>query len=190
MKRKLAIAAGILLVLGFLGAAIVTAIPAQSPDERVSGPSLTIYNQNFAVIRQPLSLDLKPGVNEVRFTDVTSFLEPDSIMVRDPLGRRQLQVLEQSFRNDPVSQERLLSLYEGRQLISVSRTTKSLPEKSFAVDTSARCTTTAAFTRTSTTRTTSSKAAAATRRLSKSMGMCSSACPASRSSLRSAATPC
>jgi hypothetical protein len=116
MKRKLAITATVLLTMCFLGAAIVTAIPAQPADEGASGPVLTIYNQNFAVIRQPLHLELTPGVNEVHFTETTSFLEPDSVMLRDPLGRRLLQVLEQSFRNDPVSQERLLSLYEGKTI--------------------------------------------------------------------------
>ena len=96
-----------------LGAAILTAFPAQQVDESAGGPAITIYNQNFAVVRQPLGLDLHPGVNEVRFTDVTSFLEPDSVMLRDPFSRRQLQIYEQNFRNDPVSQELLLSMYEG-----------------------------------------------------------------------------
>jgi hypothetical protein len=116
MKRKLAITATVLLTMCFLGAAIVSAIAAEPADEGASGPALTIYNQNFAVVRQPLSLELRPGVNDIRFTETTSFLEPDSVMLRDPLGRRQLQVLEQSFRNDPVSQERLLSLYEGKTI--------------------------------------------------------------------------
>ena len=116
MKRKLAISATVLLTMCFLGAAIVTAIPAQQADEGGSGPALTIYNQNFAVVRQPLALDLKPGINNIRFTETTSFLEPDSVMLRDPLGRRQLQVLEQNFRNDPVSQELLLSMYEGKTI--------------------------------------------------------------------------
>ena len=116
MKRKLAITVTVLLTMCFLGAAMVTAIPAQPADEGASGPALTIYNQNFAVIRQPLHLELHPGVNEIHFTETTSFLEPDSVMLRDPLGRRQLQVLEQNFRNDPVSQELLLSMYEGKTI--------------------------------------------------------------------------
>ena len=116
MKRKLATTATVVLTLCFLGAAIVTAYSALPADGGATGPSLTIYNQNFAVIRQPLHLELTPGVIEIHFTETTSFLEPDSVMLRDPLGRRQLQVLEQSFRNDPVSQERLLSLYEGKTI--------------------------------------------------------------------------
>jgi hypothetical protein len=116
MKHKFAITATVVLTMCFLGAAIVTAIPAQQPDEGASGPALTIYNQNFAVVRQPLRLELQPGVNDIRFTETTSFLEPDSVMLRDPLGHRQLQVLEQNFRNDPVSQELLLSMYEGKTI--------------------------------------------------------------------------
>jgi hypothetical protein len=79
-------------------------------------PSLTIYNQNFAVVRQDLPLDLKAGVNSVRVTDITMHLEPDSVILRDPTGKQQIQVLEQNYRADPVSQELLLSLFEGKTI--------------------------------------------------------------------------
>ena len=79
-------------------------------------PALTIYNQNFAVIRETLPLDLKAGSNTVRFSNVTAQLEPSSVVLRDPAGRRSLQVLEQNYRNDPVSQDRLLDLYEGKTI--------------------------------------------------------------------------
>src|ERR1041385_6982702 len=79
-------------------------------------PSLTIYNQNFAVVRDTVSLDLKAGVNEVRFAGATAHVEPDSVILRDPAGKRALQILEQNYRNDPVSQELLLSLNEGKTI--------------------------------------------------------------------------
>ncbi len=47
---------------------------------------------------------------------MTTSLEADSVMLRDPSGTRALQVLEQNYRNDPVSQELLLSLFEGRTI--------------------------------------------------------------------------
>ena len=78
-------------------------------------PALTIYNQDFAVVRQGITLDLKSGINRVRFIDATAHIEPDSVMLRDPSGRP-LQVLEQNYRNDPVSQELLLSLFEGKTI--------------------------------------------------------------------------
>lgn len=79
-------------------------------------PALTIYNQNFAVVRDTVSLDLKRGVNEVRYADATAHVEPDSVILRDPTGKRALQILEQNYRNDPVSQELLLSLFEGKTI--------------------------------------------------------------------------
>src|ERR1700681_1402584 len=79
-------------------------------------PALTIYNQNFAVIRETLPLDLKAGNTPVRFSGATAHVEPDSVILRDPAGRRAVQVLEQNYRNDPVSQERLLNLYEGKTI--------------------------------------------------------------------------
>jgi hypothetical protein len=79
-------------------------------------PALTIYNQNFAVVRDTLNLDLKAGVNDVRFTETTAHLETDSVILRDPAGKMSLQILEQNYRNDPVSQELLLSLNEGKTI--------------------------------------------------------------------------
>ena len=70
--------------------------------------ALTIYNADFAVVRQGLPLDLRPGVNHITFADATAHIEPDSIILRDLGGTRQLQILEQNYRNDPVSQAMLL----------------------------------------------------------------------------------
>jgi len=85
---------------------------------QVSGgeTSLTIYNQNFAVVRDTAPLDLKKGVNKVRFTETTAHLEPDSVMLRDPAGKRMLQILEQNYRADPVSEGLLLNLCEGKTI--------------------------------------------------------------------------
>ena len=77
--------------------------------------ALTIYNQNFFVAREHVPLDLKSGANEAQYTGVAAHLEPDSVILRDPNGRA-LQVLEQNYRNDPVSPEMLLSFYEGKTI--------------------------------------------------------------------------
>jgi hypothetical protein len=79
-----------------------------------SQPSLTIYNQKFAVVRQELPLELKSGVNSVRVSDISMHLEPDSVILRDSAGKQPIQVLEQNYRADPVSEQLLLSLFEGK----------------------------------------------------------------------------
>jgi hypothetical protein len=84
--------------------------------QQASQPSLTIYNQDFAVVRQELPLDLKSGVNQINVNDITMHMEPDSVILRDPAGKHSVSVLEQNYRADPVSQFSLLSLYEGRAI--------------------------------------------------------------------------
>ena len=95
-------------LLPLLTFALAQALPAET--------ALTIYNQDFAVVRDTLPLDLKAGVNDVRFTEATAHLEPDSVILRDPSGKAPLQILEQNYRADPVSQALLLSLFEGKTI--------------------------------------------------------------------------
>jgi hypothetical protein len=82
----------------------------------VAQPALTIYNQNFAVVRDTVPLDLKSGENQVRFAGATAFVEPASVILRDPSGKTPLLILEQNYRGDPVSQEMLLQLNEGKTI--------------------------------------------------------------------------
>ncbi len=90
--------------LGLLATAVLTA----------AEPALTIYNQGFAVVRDTLPLELKAGVNSANFSGATAKLEPDSVILRDIAGKTPLQILEQSYRNDPVSESMLLSFFEGK----------------------------------------------------------------------------
>jgi hypothetical protein len=88
----------------------------QEPQTQDAGePALTIYNQNFFVARERLPMDLRAGVNQIEYAGIAAHLEPDSVILRDPAGRA-LQILEQNYRNDPISQELLLSRYEGRTI--------------------------------------------------------------------------
>jgi hypothetical protein len=96
------------LLSAALGALAATAAAAQ--------PALTIYNQNFAVVRERVPLDLKAGINPVTFTGATRMLEPDSVVLRDPSGKVAVRVLEQSYRADTLAQGFLLQLNEGKEL--------------------------------------------------------------------------
>ena len=79
-------------------------------------PALTIYNGGYAVVRETLPIDLKSGINQVSFAGVTAQVEADSVILRDVAGKAEFQILEQSYRNDPVTQAMLLSLFEGKTL--------------------------------------------------------------------------
>jgi len=107
-----------------LAAALLIVVPssfspacaATDEDQKGNAPALTIYNQQFAVVRQQLPLDLRSGVNHVQVTDITAHLEPDSVILRSLDNARRIQILEQNYRNDPVTQQLLLSLYEGKTI--------------------------------------------------------------------------
>ncbi|MEO7154848.1 MAG: hypothetical protein ABI054_09365 [Planctomycetota bacterium] len=86
---------------------------AAAPSDR---PALTIYNQDFAVVREVIPLTLKQGVNSLSYAGMTAHLEPDSVILRDPSNQHRLQILEQNYRNDPITQQRLLDLYEGQTI--------------------------------------------------------------------------
>jgi len=81
-----------------------------------SGPSLTVYNQDFAVVRQSVPLQLKAGINDVSFDNVTSYLEPSSVILRDPAGKVHLNILEQNYRTETLSQYKLLRANEGKEI--------------------------------------------------------------------------
>ena len=106
---------GLCLVL-ILATVNSSLLGSSSGEQSDAAPSLTIYNQGFAVVRQKLPLDLKSGVNHVQITDISAHLEPDSVILRPLEAGQRLQILEQNYRSDPVTQQLLLSLYEGKTI--------------------------------------------------------------------------
>ncbi len=79
-------------------------------------PAITIYNQNFAVVRVDLPLDLKKGVQQVSYDGATAHIETDSVVLRDPSGKVPFQILEQNYEANVMSQALLLSLNEGKTI--------------------------------------------------------------------------
>ncbi|HEY9248843.1 MAG TPA: DUF4139 domain-containing protein [Rariglobus sp.] len=101
--------------------ALFGAFVALLPLSLTAGPALTIYNQNFAVVRETIPFDLKAGVNLVNFSGVTTQVEPDSVVLRDASGKVELRILEQSYRADAASQGLLLAMNEGKELDFIVR---------------------------------------------------------------------
>ncbi len=99
----------------FVAAALAVPFAAaqQNPNQPVA---LTIYNQDFAVARTSIDLDLHSGLNEITTTGVTSRLEPDSVVLRDPTGKRIVHVVEQNYDAGVVNQDWLLDKYEGKTI--------------------------------------------------------------------------
>lgn len=92
---------------------LAASLPAE--DAR-SAPSLTLYNQHFGVVREQVPLRLAAGINDVSFSEITAHVEPQSVILRDPQGGVGVRILEQNYRNDPVSQDLLLQYFEGQEI--------------------------------------------------------------------------
>jgi len=104
-------------LLSSLALVTLAASSLTAQQSAVTAPTaLTIYNQDFAVARTTVPLDLKSGVNEVLTTSVTSQLEPDSVVLRDPTGRNSITIIEQNYDAGVVNQQWLLEKYEGKTL--------------------------------------------------------------------------
>jgi hypothetical protein len=96
---------------------LVVALASTSALAQQSEPTaLTIYNQDFAVARTQIDLDLHAGHNEITTTQVTSQLEPDSVVLRDASGKSSFHILEQNYDAGVVDQQWLLQKYEGKTI--------------------------------------------------------------------------
>jgi hypothetical protein len=58
---------------------------------------LTVYNQNFAAVKEMRTLELANGENEVRLTDITAHLEPESVVLRALRQPDSIRILEQNY---------------------------------------------------------------------------------------------
>ena len=101
--------------LSFLPLALLAAVGGiQAETERA--PAITIYNDNFGVVRDTVPLDLPAGISEASYSGVAAHLEAESVVLRDPSGKIALSVVEQSYRSDPVDQMRLLQMFQGETI--------------------------------------------------------------------------
>jgi hypothetical protein len=82
--------------------------------------SLTIYNQNFGVVREQIELWLEPGEQVVdlhNFNKISRTMVPSSIILRSIDGSSlPFRLLEQSYRAELIDEQQALSLFEGQVL--------------------------------------------------------------------------
>jgi hypothetical protein len=102
------------LALATLGAGTLAAQePRRSTAEQREQVTITVYNQDFGLVREVRAIELGRGAGELEFRDVAGEIEPFTVNVR-ALDARPLRVLEQNYRYDLLSPEQLLRKYVGR----------------------------------------------------------------------------
>jgi hypothetical protein len=75
------------------------------------GTALTIYNDNFAVVRESRQMSFEKGLNTAKFTDVASAIDPTSVNFRCLSAPGAVSVLEQNYEYDLVNTDSLLKRY-------------------------------------------------------------------------------
>lgn len=91
--------------------------------------SVTVYNQNFAVVKETVNLKLEKGRNHIDYNDVTAHLEPDSVFLRDAKNSNTFRILEQNYRGEPLSEAMMISMYEGKELEFITPDNKIIRAK-------------------------------------------------------------
>src|ERR1043166_6715597 len=101
-------------------AVLASATVATAADKPQEGVALTIYNQNFGVVRERRKVDVKEKEGTIRFTDVATQIDGTSVSFKsltDPAAT----VLEQNYEYDLVSADKLLQKYIDKQIAVLTK---------------------------------------------------------------------
>lgn len=88
----------------------LSVLAAVVPVREKDGVALTIYNQNFGVVRQTRAMEIPAAESTVRFMDVAAQIDGTSVHFQS-LTDPATTVLEQNFEYDLVSADKLLQRY-------------------------------------------------------------------------------
>ena len=89
--------------------------PMQSTADDRREITITVYNQNFGLVREVRDLRLGSGRVGLEFGDVASQIQAETVHIRT-LGGDALSILEQNYRYDLLNPQKLLEKYVGRMV--------------------------------------------------------------------------
>ncbi|MFA6186580.1 MAG: DUF4139 domain-containing protein [Phycisphaerae bacterium] len=104
MTNKLCSVSLIFLICGIL-------LAAEDKNQDANSVAVTVYNANFAVVKDCRPIVFSEGQNVIKFTDVASAIEPASVNFKSITSPGQISVLEQNYEYDLVSTSSLLNRY-------------------------------------------------------------------------------
>jgi len=109
MKRQIILLTIVCVAACSTGFAAPVKLPGQ-------GVALTIYNADFAVVRDSRRIAFEQGVNTVKFTDVASAIDPTSVNFQCLSAPGAVSILEQNYEYDLVNTSSLLKRYIDRNV--------------------------------------------------------------------------
>lgn len=77
---------------------------------------LVVYNNNLGLVIETRKLDLPKGSGTLRFSEVPSSINPETVHVQSVNAPNDFQVIEQNYEHDLVNSNSLLQKYVGKQI--------------------------------------------------------------------------
>ncbi|RLE12338.1 DUF4139 domain-containing protein, partial [Candidatus Aerophobetes bacterium] len=106
---------GLVAVLG-TSATVIAKTVVNSTAEQQAMVELTVYNNNFALVKDTRKVELPAGVGELNFMDVASYIMPVTVHARSLNYPKDFTVLEQTYQYDLMSPDKLLEKYVGKKI--------------------------------------------------------------------------
>jgi len=78
--------------------------------------AITVYNQNLALVKDQRVLEFQKGINEIKFTDVASQIDPTSVHFKSLDSPERVVILEQNYQYDLVSSDKILEKYIDKKI--------------------------------------------------------------------------
>ncbi len=91
--------------------------PGESTAVDRESVGITIYNQNFGLVREIRRVKLPVGKVELAYRDVSAHIQPETVHIRSLTDPGALAVVEQNYRYDLLSPQKLLEKYVGKKVI-------------------------------------------------------------------------
>lgn len=91
------------------------------PAELTEGVGLTVYNQDFAIVREQRTMPLVAGRSEVKFKDVAATIIADTVHFLSLKPPGDATVIEQNYEFDLVSANKLLDKYIDKDIGLITR---------------------------------------------------------------------
>lgn len=80
------------------------------------GVNLTIYNQNFGLVKDMRQVELKDGINYLRFEDVAAQIDPTSVSFQSLTAPNSVVVREQNYQYDVLNPTTILKKSVGKDV--------------------------------------------------------------------------
>ncbi len=116
VKHARALVCGLIALMVSVEAGAAEIITSQKDQQEVS---LTVYNEDLALIRDVRTVPLTKGLNSIAVREVSARIRPETAILTNVSHPDSLSLLEQNFDYDLLTPEQLLQKYVGRQVTIV-----------------------------------------------------------------------